>query len=58
MTQRLLNTQDTIKYLGIARTMLYKLIESKELKPIKMGRDLRFDIEDLENFIKRKKEES
>jgi excisionase family DNA binding protein len=39
--------------LGIGRTTLYELIWSGELKPLRIGRCVRFRVSDLEDFVDR-----
>ena len=39
--------------LGIGRTTLYELIWSGELKPLHIGRCVRFRLSDIEDFVDR-----
>lgn len=56
MTKRLLTTQETLEYLGISRSYLYKLLEEKELHAVRMGSHLKFDKEDLDTLISKRKD--
>lgn len=50
----LLKPPDAAKLLGLSRTTVYRLIESRELQSIKVGRTLRVPREAIPEFIERK----
>lgn len=50
----LLKPPDAAKLLGLSRTTVYRLIESRELQSIKVGRCLRVPREAIPEFIERK----
>jgi excisionase family DNA binding protein len=54
--KRLLSTIETMEYLNIGKTTLFKLVKEGKLKPVKIDSNLRFDIEDLNEFIEKSKE--
>ena len=56
ITQRLLTTSETMKYLSIGKTKLFKLIKDGRLNPVRIDSNLRFDKEDLDEFISRSKD--
>jgi excisionase family DNA binding protein len=56
ITQRLLTTNETMQYLSIGKTKLFKLIKDGKLNPVRIDSNLRFDKEDLDEFINRSKD--
>ena len=56
MEKRLLTVKEACEYLNISKATLYKLIKKGDLKPIKLSNATRFDVNDIEEFIKRKKQ--
>lgn len=48
---RLHKTDDAAAYLGIARRTLQELVTNREIPFIKIGRAIRFDRADLDQFI-------
>lgn len=55
--QKLLNTKEACEFLNVSRTWLYRnLINNERIKPVRMGRDLRFKREDLEKIINESQE--
>lgn len=55
MKSRLKTMEEAADYLNIPKSSLYKLCSRNELLYRKIGRNNRFTIEDLEEFIQRKK---
>lgn len=55
MKKRLLNITEASEYLGISEKSLYKLNWQKRVPVVKIGRSLRFDIQDLEAWIEENK---
>ena len=53
MKARLKSMEEAAEYLNIPKSSLYKLCSRNELLYRKIGRNNRFTIEDLEEFIKR-----
>ncbi len=56
ITQRLLTTSETMHYLSIGKTKLFKLIKDGRLNPVRIDSNLRFDKQDLDEFINRSKD--
>jgi excisionase family DNA binding protein len=59
MAEKLLNTDDTAKMLGVKTSWVRMAVFRKKIPYVKLGRLVRFKREDLEKFIKdnSKKEE-
>lgn len=55
MNSRLKTMEEAAEYLNIPKSSLYKLCSRNELLYRKIGRNNRFTIEDLEEFIQRQK---
>lgn len=55
MNSRLKTMEEAAEYLNIPKSSLYKLCSKNELLYRKIGRNNRFTIEDLEEFIQRQK---
>ena len=55
MNSRLKTMEEAAEYLNISKSSLYKLCSKNELLYRKIGRNNRFTIEDLEEFIQRQK---
>lgn len=55
MNSRLKTMEEAADYLNIPKSSLYKLCSRNELLYRKIGRNNRFTIEDLEEFIQRQK---
>jgi len=53
MNSRLKTMDEAAEYLNIPKSSLYKLCSKNELLYRKIGRNNRFTIEDLEEFIQR-----
>jgi excisionase family DNA binding protein len=47
----LVSTVQTLALLDIGRTSLYRLIDERELVPIKIGRSTRFVVSEIEQFV-------
>jgi excisionase family DNA binding protein len=56
ITQRLLTTSETMQYLSIGKTKLFKMVKEGRLNPVRIDSNLRFDKEDLDEFISRSKD--
>lgn len=54
---RLLKLKEAIAYLQVSRTTLNKLVTTKEIPVVKLGRSIRFDPADLQRFIDGRKEQ-
>ena len=50
-TSRLLTVKETCKYLRISPPTLYRMLERRELIPVKIGKRTLFDKSDLDKFI-------
>ena len=48
---RLLTVKETCNYLRISPPTLYRMIEKKELIPVKIGKRTLFDRKDLDKYI-------
>ncbi len=55
MRKRLLNITEASEYLGIPRGSLYKLNWQRRIPVVKIGKSLRFDIQDLDAWIEENK---
>ena len=51
-SRMLRNIPETMQLLNISRSMLYELIKSGEIKPIKLGRKTLFHHHEIERFVK------
>ena len=52
MEKRLLSIVETAEWLGISQSFLYKLVESEAIPHIRLGRAIRFDIKELEEWLR------
>lgn len=50
----LVSIEGAAEILAIGRTSVYQLVWNEELEPIRIGRCLRFPVEQLEQFVARK----
>lgn len=57
ITAKLVNVQDAAKYLCISQRTLWTLTKSNKLPVIKIGRAVRYDLQDLEAFVLQHKTE-
>lgn len=53
--RRLLTIQETSKLLSVSVSTLYGWVWQRRIPFVKLGRAVRFDIDDLEKFIERNK---
>ncbi len=53
--KRLLNAEEAGLYLGLHPQTMYDLAGSREIPSLKIGRLRKFDIQDLDKWIKEKK---
>ena len=49
--QQLLGYKAAAEFLGISKTTLYRMVANGELPFMKIGADLRFDVDKLRNWI-------
>ena len=57
MTERLLKTKDAAKYLCMSEKTLWNLTNAGQVQAVRMGRLVRYDPVDLDQFIQRSKTE-
>lgn len=53
MEKRLLSVAEASTFLGVSRSFLYKLAESKAIPHLRLGRAIRFDIRQIETWLGR-----
>ena len=53
--KRLFTVKEACTYLGISRMSLYRMMERKEISPVKIGNRTLFDKRDLDEFIEKAK---
>jgi excisionase family DNA binding protein len=53
MEKRLLSVSEASELLGISESFLYKLAESKTIPHLRLGRAVRFDITQIDSWLKR-----
>jgi excisionase family DNA binding protein len=54
---RLLSVSDAAKYLAICERNLFELTKTKKLPAVRIGRAVRYDLNDLDGFITKAKNE-
>ena len=47
----LVSVNEAARILGVGRTTIYELVNRRELRPVRIGRALRFPISELEQFV-------
>jgi excisionase family DNA binding protein len=52
MEKRLLSVAEAAEWLGLSQSYLYKLVEADAIPHIRFGRAIRFDIKELEEWLK------
>ena len=57
MEKRLLSIVEAAEWLGLSQSYLYKLVESDQIPHIRFGRAIRFDIKELEEWLKEDSED-
>jgi excisionase family DNA binding protein len=57
MEKRLLSIIEAAEWLGLSQSYLYKLVESDQIPHIRFGRAIRFDIKELEEWLKEDSED-
>ena len=57
MEKRLLSIIEAAEWLGLSQSYLYKLVESAQIPHIRFGRAIRFDIKELEEWLKEDSED-
>lgn len=55
MTRELLNVKQVQDILHLSERTVFRLIQRKELKGFKVGREWRFEQSDIDNFIERQR---
>jgi len=55
MVKRLIDITEASEYLGIKKSTLYSWRYQKSIPYIKVGRLLKFDLQDLDNWIQKNK---
>jgi excisionase family DNA binding protein len=50
--QRLLTPEQAAEYLNVSRARIYELLEEGDIPPVKSGRSVRIDKDDLDVWIK------
>jgi len=53
--KRLFTVHEACTYLSISRMSLYRMMERKEISPVKIGNRTLFDKRDLDEFIEKAK---
>jgi excisionase family DNA binding protein len=53
MERRLLSVDEAAQLLGVSQSFVYKLAESKAIPHIRLGRALRFDMRQIDTWLKR-----
>ena len=53
MEKRLLSVAEAAQLLGMSQSFLYKLAEAKAVPHVRMGRALRFDLNQIEPWLRR-----
>ena len=53
MEKRLLNIKEAAEYMATTPGSLYQKVHNGTIPYVKIGRSLRFDIEELDEFIKK-----
>ncbi|QEG43456.1 helix-turn-helix domain-containing protein [Roseimaritima ulvae] len=53
---QLLNDADAAKWLGIGRRKLWSMMASGEIPVVRVGRSVRYDVDDLREFVASNKE--
>ena len=51
MARRVLNTKEAAAYIGRSERALYKLVARREIPVVRHGRNLRFDVRELDKWI-------
>lgn len=55
MTGKLLTVKEVADRLAVSESTVFRLLRSGKLRPIKLGRALRFDEQDVAAFIEQQK---
>lgn len=58
MTGKLLNVKEVQEQLGISESTMFRLIRNKKLTGFKVGREWRFEESDIQDFIKKQREQA
>ena len=51
MEKRFLTLKETAEYMNLSSSLLYKLVETKQIPHIRIGRKILFDRQKFERFI-------
>ena len=54
-TTRLMTSRDAAKYLCISERKLWSMTQTREIPAVRLGRAVRYDLNDLDGFIQRAK---
>lgn len=57
MEKRLLSIVETAEWLGISQSYLYRLVEADAIPHVRFGRAIRFDIKQLEDWLRKDTED-
>ena len=57
-SKRLLNMAETSQYLGISKSLLYKMVSERRISFIKIGHRTFFYPEDLDTYIEKRRKEA
>ena len=52
---KLLKPSEAARYLGVSRSMIYKLVSEEELTVVRVGADPRFERQSLDDYIERRR---
>lgn len=51
MTKKYMSVKEIGSYLGISRPFIYKLLKSKQIPHIRLGKKYLFNIENIEKYL-------
>jgi len=54
MDKRLLSVAEAVQLLGMSQSFLYKLPESKSIPHLRLGRAVRFDVAQIDAWLRRR----
>jgi excisionase family DNA binding protein len=58
VTQRLLTTDEAAQFMALGKRTIQELVADGRLAHVKIGRSIRFDIEDLQRFVESQKKKA
>lgn len=50
-TKKYMSVKEIVSYLGISRPFVYKLLKSKQIPHIRLGKKYLFNIENIEKYL-------